>query len=386
MRILLYQWKTYGNRFLQHHLQELGHEVMLWSDDAIIKSDERALAGLEKELGNGYDVVFSYNYFTVVAIACHTKGVPYIAWTLDSPMLSLYDHSACFETNYFFCFDYEQCEGLKKRGVRNVFYCPLATDVSFMHRTANACSIEESGKYAAGISFVGSLYTEKDMWSDMAGMPDFLKGYFDGIVDTQLLIPSLRFSQTQIPLDVIGKIRQVLDFQGLERSSVRYEELVDNIIDRQVTVVERKKMIELLEANPDFKLYTNSDTSAYPKVNNCGSVDYYTEMPKVFRNSKININVTLRSIRSGIPLRILDVMASGGFLLTNAQPELDLFFKEGENIVTFQNLEEMEEKMDYYLSHESERRKIIENAYKIVESQFDYKNRLPQIFEMAGLN
>ena len=72
--------------------------------------------------------------------------------------------------------------------------------------------------------------------------------------------------------------------------------------------------------------------------------------------------------------------------MTNAQPELALFFKEGESIVTFQNLEEMEEKIDYYLSHESERRMIIENAYKIVESQFDYKVRLPQIFEMAGLN
>ena len=145
-------------------------------------------------------------------------------------------------------------------------------------------------------------------------------------------------------------------------------------------------MLELLAENPEFKLYTNSDTSAYPRVNNCGSVDYYTEMPKVFRRSDININVTLRSIRSGIPLRILDVIAAGGFLLTNVQPELELFFKEGESIATFQNLEEMEEKIDYYLSHDSERKKIIENAYKIVESQFDYKIRLPQIFEMAGMH
>ena len=386
MKILLYHWKTYGNRFLQQHLEELGHEVIPWSDDTIIQSDESALPRLEKELEKGYDSVFSYNYFIVVATACHKKGIPYIAWTLDSPMLSLYDYSACFETNYFFCFDYEQYEGLKRRGIHNAFYAPLATDVDFMNRTANACLNKECSEYRAGISFVGSLYTEKDMWSNLAGMPEFLKGYFNAIVETQMLLPSLRFSQAQIPLDVMEKIRQVLIFQGLEQSSVRYEELVDNLVDRQVTVIERKRMIELLEGNPDFKLYTNSDTSAYPKVNNCGGVDYYTEMPKVFKNSKININVTLRSIRSGIPLRILDIMASGGFLLTNVQPELELFFKDGESIVTFHNLEEMEEKIEYYLLHESERIKIIENAYKIVKRQFDYKVRLPQIFEMAGLN
>ena len=224
------------------------------------------------------------------------------------------------------------------------------------------------------------------MWSDLAEMPDFLKGYFDGIVETQMRLPSLRFSQAHIPLDVMGRIRQILDFQGMEKSSICYEELIDNLIDRQVTVIERRRMIELLAEKPEFKLYTNSDTSAYPKVNNCGGVDYYTEMPKVFSLSDININITLRSIRSGIPLRVLDVMASGGFLLTNAQPELELFFKEGESMATFHSLEEMEEKMDFYLSHDSERKRIIENAYKIVESQFDYKVRLPQIFEMAGLN
>lgn len=385
MKILFYHWKTYSNRFLEHHLKAMGHEVKVYSDDAITQSEENSLPELERELKEGYDAVFSYNYFKIIALACHAKKVPYIAWTLDSPMLGLYDQTAYLETNYFFCFDYEQYEKMKNRGIRNAFYCPLATDTAFVQRTAAACTESEISKYKAQISFVGSLYTEKDMWTGLNGMPDFLKGYFEGIVQTQLRLPSLRFSQAQIPLDVMKKIRQVLEFKGLDESSVRYEELIDNLIDRQVTVVEREKMIALLAKNPRFKLYTNSDTTAYPNVNNCGAVDYYTEMPKVFRHSDINLNVTLRSIRSGIPLRVLDVVAAGGFCLTNAQAELDLFFKEGESIATFQSLEEMEEKIEYYLAHDFERRRIIENGYKIVEKQFDFKVRLPQIFELAGL-
>lgn len=386
MKILLYHWKAYSDRFLEHNLQAMGHEVNVWSNDAVMQDKESALFFLENELEKGYDVVFSYNYFKMIAIACHTKGIPYIAWTQDSPMLGMYDHTALFETNYFFCFDYEQCERMKQSGSKHVFYCPLATDVFSMQKTVDSCTEKEKNTYRAGISFVGSLYTERDMWSDLSGMPEFLKGYFDGIVETQLRLPMLRFSQAGIPFDVMKKIQQVLDFKGLEDSSVRYEELIDNLIDRQVTVMERRKMIQLLEGRTNFKLYTSSDTSIYPKVNNCGRVDYYTEMPKVFKHSDINLNVTLRSIRSGIPLRVLDVIAAGGFLLTNVQPELELFFKEGESIATFQSLEEMDEKIDFYLANDAARKRIIENGYRIVENQFDFKVRLPQIFEMAGLS
>lgn len=380
MRILLYDCRAYSNRFLEDNLRAMGHDVTTWSNNAIMNGDEEALPCLEKELEQGYDMVFSYNYFVIISTACHAKGIIYVSWTYDAPMLSLYDKTACFDTNYFFCFDYEQYEGLKNRGIKNAFYCPLATDTKFMQRIAGTVSLNEISKYKAEIGFVGSLYTEKNLWNGMDRMPEFLKGYFDGIVETQLRIPALRFSQAQIPMDVMHSIHNVLNFEGSERSCIRYEELIDNLIDRQVTVVERRKMIELLAARPGFKLYTNSDTSEYPGVNNCGGVDYYTEMPKVFRYSDININTTLRSIRSGIPLRVLDVIASGGFVLTNAQPEMDLFFKDGESIATFHGLDEMNEKIDYYLSHEEERQKIIANAYKIVESQFDFRVRLPEIF------
>ena len=37
----------------------------------------------------------------------------------------------------------------------------------------------------------------------------------------------------------------------------------------------------------------------------------------MFANSKVNLNITLRNIKTGIPLRALDIMGAGGFLLTN---------------------------------------------------------------------
>lgn len=54
---------------------------------------------------------------------------------------------------------------------------------------------------------------------------------------------------------------------------------------------------------------------------NKGPIDYYNEMPYVFNNSRINLNITLRSIKSGIPLRAMDICGAGGFLLSNYQAD-----------------------------------------------------------------
>ncbi len=384
MKILLYHWKAYSTRFLQEHLKRLGFEVGNWFDNGVIEETAEAMQKLEEELKKGYDAVISYNYFRTIAIACHGRGTPYFAWTQDAPLLALFDNSTYYDTNFFFCFDYEQYEGMKKRGIKKAFYCPLATDVETMDKVVGTCGKKDYSKYYAKSSFVGSLYSERDMLSRLEGLPDYIKGYFDGIIETQLLLPDVRFSQTQVPVDVMQMIRSILVFTQTEESKVCYEELIDNLIDRQVTVLERRRMIDLLSKKVDFKLYTTSDTSRYPDVNNMGPVDYYTEMPKVFFCSDVNMNVTLRSIRSGIPLRILDVIASNGFLLTNAQPELFWFFEEGESIATFRSLEEMSDKLDYYLRHDEERKKIIQKGRRIIEKQFDFSGRLPEMFKMAG--
>lgn len=70
-------------------------------------------------------------------------------------------------------------------------------------------------------------------------------------------------------------------------------------------------------------------------------MDYYTVMNKIFYLSKINLNITLPSIESGIPQRVLDIMGSGGFVLTNYQPEIEEVFEIGKDIEVFHTLEEL---------------------------------------------
>ena len=112
-------------------------------------------------------------------------------------------------------------------------------------------------------------------------------------------------------------------------------------------------------------------------------MNYLYDMPKVFANSKINMNFTIRNIRSGLPLRIWDVLGAGGFLLTNFQPEILSFFENGKDLVYYESLDDMCAKARYYLEHEDERRQIAKNGHEKVKKYHSYDARIKEILRLA---
>ena len=98
----------------------------------------------------------------------------------------------------------------------------------------------------------------------------------------------------------------------------------------------------------------------------CGKVNYYKEMPYVFALSDINLNISVKGIKSGMPQRALDVMASGGFLLSNYQPELVECFSYGEDMVVYESMEDAVEKCRFYLENDDLRKEIAQRGRRRV--------------------
>ena len=156
------------------------------------------------------------------------------------------------------------------------------------------------------------------------------------------------------------------------------------VLSRQVTAMERREVLELLgKTGHTLNLYTNDKNTEIPGWKNNGPVDYYDKMPEVFANSRINLNITLRSIKTGIPLRAFDIMGSGGFLLSNYQPELFEFFTPGEDLVVYESMDDLLAKVDYYLSHENERAEIAQNGCRKVLKEHTLSKRLDCMEEIA---
>ena len=154
---------------------------------------------------------------------------------------------------------------------------------------------------------------------------------------------------------------------------------------RKVTQNERFEILKAVSDHFTTKLYTHNPTPELPDVINKGPIDFYDNMPYVFKCSKINLNITLRSIKSGIPLRCMDIMGAGGFLLTNYQADFLEYFTPDKDFVYYESIDDLIRKCDYYIKHEDERKAIALNGYNKVKEFHNYKVRLNDIFKIAGL-
>ena len=153
-----------------------------------------------------------------------------------------------------------------------------------------------------------------------------------------------------------------------------------------VAHLERMEILTQLSENFPTTLYSADLPEEFEdKIDYRGTVYYSTEMPKVFRLSRINLNITLKSIESGIPLRCIDILGAGGFLMSNYQPELVENFENGKEIVCYESTKDLIEKCRYYLSHEEERAEIARRGHDKARELFNYEKQFSTIVKTAGL-
>ena len=144
----------------------------------------------------------------------------------------------------------------------------------------------------------------------------------------------------------------------------------------QLAETERIQTLNMLAQDFCVDLYTQSRTEKLTGVNVKGPAKSLSEMPKIFNLSKINLNMTMRPIQTGLPLRIFDIMGCGGFLMTNYQSEIPELFDIGIDLEVYESADELREKCDFYLTHEEERKQIARNGYLKVKQYHDCKQRL----------
>ena len=396
MHILMYRWKAYNYRDIEQTLLLLGHTVdnieqELGSYDV---SPEFARVIEEKIRGTHYDMVFTVNYFPLISNVCERTGVKYISWTCDNPLISMYHESVFHACNYIFTFDKTNYLEFRGMGVKHIWYLPLAVDTERMDALLGApekagrrkaAQDPEMQKYRGDVAFVGSLYERNSYDKIKSRLPEYLRGYFDAVMEAQLNISGANIVEPMLTTNIL---EQLQEYFQLEKSEGSFSDLglifQTTVLGFKIAEIERRRALIELSKHYKVNVYSNSDVSDLLRIQYCGSVDYWSEMPKVFRMSKINLNFTIPNIKSGIPLRIWDVLGCGGFLLTNYQAEIPYYFKEGEDLVCFDGLEDLCEKVGYYLEHEEERKRIAWNGYCKVREKHSYIERIRTILDTVA--
>ena len=377
MHILMYRWKAYNYRDIEQTFLLLGHTVdnieqELGSYDV---SPEFEKVIEQKIWENHYDMVFTVNYFPLISNVCQRAGVKYVSWTCDNPLISMYHTSVFHDCNYIFTFDKTNYLEFRGMGVAHIWYLPLAVDVDRLDDIIERS--QDTAKYRGDVAFVGSLY-ERNSYDKLKNrLPEYLRGYFDAVMEAQLNISGANIVEPMLTADILSRLEE---YFTLEKSPDSFSDLglifQTTVLGFKIAEIERRRALIELSKYYHVNVYSNSDVSDMVRIRYCGSIDYWSEMPKVFRASKINLNFTIPNIKSGIPLRVWDVLGSGGFLLTNYQAELPYFFEEGKDLVCFDGVEDLREKVGYYLENEEERRAIAESGYRKVKETHLYIERI----------
>lgn len=383
MNILIFEWKNFGIDDVCEALTNMGHACRCITTELVYERVSAEFDKLfEEAMSESYDCVFTFNYNPVVSNNCKKFKLPYISFIYDSPLVTLYSYTIINPCNYVFIFDKTQYLELKNAGINTVYYCPLAVNVSRLERQLVA---PRSRSFHSDIAFVGSMYNEKhNLFDRFNNLPDFVKGYLNAIMEAQLKVYGYYFIEELLTPDIISELQKSVPLNPNKDGVETVQYLYSNyFIARKLAAMERKDLLGALSEQFNTCLYTPNPTPELPHINNRGPIDYYNDMPYIFADSRINLNISLRSIRSGIPLRAMDIMGAGGFLMSNYQADFYDYFTPGEDLVLYESKDDLIAKCRYYLNHENERLRIAANGHEKIKEFHTFEVRLREMFDVV---
>ena len=382
MNILLYDFlNSYIQHDLVYYLEKAGHKCnnVPYRQELDKYNDETFFDRMEKDLREGnYDLVLTTNFWPVVSKVCNRHNIRYVSWFFDSPPNLPTTECMEYSCNRIFFFARADYEEYKELGLENVFYLPLAVNKERLDAIQT-----DYCRFEGEISFVGRLY-ESMLPALMSHMDEYQRGYIDGVVKTQLQIYGEYIVEKVITEEFVESVRKRYLSLSEKAIQITRKEL-SWAVASHITHLERMTLLSVLSLRHQMKLYTfeltDDEKRLLPRVEFCGPVNYLDEMPQVFRASKINLCPVLKANKTGIPLRALDIMGCGGFLLSAYQTELYECFVDGRECVMYTSLEDAIDKAEYYLLHDDIRRKIAVAGAERIAKDFRYEDRIERLLE-----
>lgn len=395
-KILAYKWYSYNDLDIEYTFLQLGYEVVYVEREKLTyDKDDEFESKIRAELQKGiYTCFFSMNYFPAISNLCASLHVKYLAWTCDNPLISMYDSSIFHSCNYIFTFDKSNYLEFLERGVKHIYHLPLAVNTKRIQMLlkekdktkSNRSSILEK-EYWYDVSFVGSLYQKRSTYDRLKHtFPEYLNGYLDGMVQARLVLGTNEILDEMMTADILKLLEENYH---LEKSESAFSDLglifQTTVLGFKIAQKQRMEALRELAKQVSLFVFHKEDEKEILFANEPGPVNYHLEMPFVFHRSKINLNFTIPNIKTGIPLRVFDILGAKGFLLTNPQAEILELFEDGVDLVCFYNTKDLIEKTNYYLAHPKERQAIAESGYQKVKKYHTYNKRLSKMLELANI-
>jgi len=142
-----------------------------------------------------------------------------------------------------------------------------------------------------------------------------------------------------------------------------------------------KRKIKIIVWGDGWKTLTNKHKNLIIKNRAIYSDDFI----KVICASKINLNFLRKTNRDLQTDRSVEIPACKSFMLTERTSEHKRLFAEGKEAEFFDvdDIDELEEKINYYLNNDEKRKQIAQNGYlRCISSGYSHQNKLVEMLKV----
>lgn len=289
--------------------------------------------------------------------------IPYVSWFTDTPRMILHERQI-YMSPYVVAATWERAyiPYLHALQFQHVFYMPLATDPELF-------STAPETQWKRPLAFVGNsmVALANDAWRTLEPYPALVRGMLAAFEEG-------RVNRTTFVAGIDSLLDAAL-LEGCTPSVLRHIELCF------IYEATRRERATLAVALDDFGLEVRGDPDWRYCAGRAGDPISYTEaLPAFYRETAVNVNVTSLQMSTAVNQRVFDCPAAGGFLITDAQSDLQEMF-EPDEYVAYSSLDELRDLVRHYLAHPAERNAIVERARKRILAQHTHACRLR---ELAG--
>ena len=143
MKILFYRYGSICEPDIIEGFEELGHTVSQITEEItnkeLVFGDSARIVG-DYLMEHPQDCIFTVNFFPIISEVCNIFKIPYLCWTVDSPVLELFAKSIQNPCNRIFLFDRAQYDEISPLNPGHVFHFPLAVNVKGKKQVIQAAS------------------------------------------------------------------------------------------------------------------------------------------------------------------------------------------------------------------------------------------------------
>jgi spore maturation protein CgeB len=356
-------------------LLDLGHDVYLLRKDLAAKELNEKYGTLKfkekfsqklidvfnfEHKRKPFDLFFSYlknsdietscineiknNYVTTVNFSCNNTHQFYLVEEI-SPNFEYNLHS-----------EKDAAEKFRLIGA-NAIWFPMAANPTYYHPTQTQKQFDAS--------FVGSNYAKRF---------SYIRHLLENQIDVHCFGPNWLINK---PYPTIKRI-----YKELNRSLNLTKSLLSFSTETRLNYSSKVRDF-------DFQVYLRTryrNNLHYPVSDD--------DMITIYSQSKINLgflevysvdNDSSKTLSQHMHLREFEIPMSGGLYFTNYSDELSEFYVPDEEVIVFRNEHELLDKVQYYLSNETQANIVCKAGLERALKCHTYQNRFKKLFEQLGL-